>query len=208
VREHLNQRNRLRTASAAHRTGILKPFKPTAREPEGGEMSKLTASLALAATVALTFTTMATATRPSVETLHIEEEPVLNEFLTDFCGFPVTNTFTGDIRTTTFFNSTGEPVRQQALFTTFVATIDNPENGKTLVDNNASAVITNFEAGTDTIAGTVFNINLPGFGNVVLDAGRLIFDTETGEVLFEAGHHDVVDGTDDPEPICAYLADP
>jgi hypothetical protein len=52
--------------------------------------------------------------------------------------------------------------------------------------------------------GLRFRAVFPGVGAVLLDAGRVVFDLATGEVLFEGGPHQVVH--EDFEAYCAEFA--
>jgi hypothetical protein len=56
--------------------------------------------------------------------------------------------------------------------------------------------------GTVTEVGLVFRYALPGLGVVLMDRGRLIFDSD-GQVLFEAGPHPELHG--DLGDLCAVL---
>jgi hypothetical protein len=54
-----------------------------------------------------------------------------------------------------------------------------------------------------TVMGPAFRVNLPGQGVIFLMAGRLVIDLNTGDVLFEAGPQDWLEGNLDK--LCAAL---
>ena len=47
---------------------------------------------------------------------------------------------------------------------------------------------------------------VPGAGVVLLDAGRVVIDLATDDVLFEAGQHQFLEG--DADAFCSYFAGP
>jgi hypothetical protein len=79
-------------------------------------------------------------------------------------------------------------------------------NGKTLTSNFSAQI---FEDPTTTevrVTGTVYNIQVPGRGNILLDAGNVVFDFSTDPltVLHLAGPHQQFSG--DVGDLCGYLA--
>jgi hypothetical protein len=164
-------------------------------------MRQLTVLLGLIGTLALAFAATAGATPPTTETFH-DEGSMID---TELCGFAINASFEVDDRITTFYDSAGDPIRVVERLT-FLGTLTNGD--KSVVDNDNWVVVHDLVGGTDIFLGTVFNINVPGEGVVVLDAGRVIFDAETGEILFEGGPHQALHGEGDFEAICDYLADP
>jgi hypothetical protein len=81
-------------------------------------------------------------------------------------------------------------------------------NGKTLTSNFSATI---FLAPPTTIAkvvGTVYNIQVPGAGTLLLDAGNIIMDfsTDPPTVLHVGGPHQQFSG--DVTALCAYLAGP
>jgi hypothetical protein len=48
--------------------------------------------------------------------------------------------------------------------------------------------------------------HVPGEGVVLLDAGRVLIDLQTGEALSEAGPHQLFAG--DADALCGFFADP
>jgi hypothetical protein len=75
-------------------------------------------------------------------------------------------------------------------------------NGKTLTSNFSAQI---FESPTTVkVTGTVYNIQVPGAGTILLDAGNVVFDLSTGSVLHLAGPHQQLTG--DVGGLCDYLA--
>ena len=103
-------------------------------------------------------------------------------------GFDLILNYDVDVRLTEYFNVDGDLVRARAISHgsgTFY-------NSVTLVSNTGSSPSIYFDdyvEGTTTIVGRLNHNNLPGEGNVALDAGRIVYDWETGEVIFSAGPH-------------------
>jgi hypothetical protein len=76
-------------------------------------------------------------------------------------------------------------------------------NGKTLTDNDAfNRQIT---GDVTRVTGTDTNIQVPGGGNVVVNAGIIIVDAN-GIITFEGGPHPLYHG--DVGGLCDYLRDP
>jgi hypothetical protein len=78
-------------------------------------------------------------------------------------------------------------------------------NGKTLTSNFSAKIFID-DPTTVKVVGTVYNVQVPGAGSVVLDAGNIAFDFETGDVLYIHGPHEQFSG--DVAALCGYLADP
>jgi hypothetical protein len=78
-------------------------------------------------------------------------------------------------------------------------------NGKTLTSNFSAKIFID-APNTVKVVGTVYNIQVPGAGSVLLDAGNIAFDFETGNVLYIHGPHEQFSG--DVAALCGYLADP
>lgn len=99
-----------------------------------------------------------------------------SDFASDACGFPVEAAVRGHI-VVSIFPDDARPIREIARFSIRI-TYTNPATGDTyrLVD-----------AGPDLLKnGTVAVIGRSLTGSGVI--GRVVFDAETGEILFEAGH--------------------
>jgi hypothetical protein len=134
----------------------------------------------------------ASARPPTVETFHFEGT---NEPWTSCEGFDIVVNFQVDIVERTFYDRTGEPVRIQAQFRG-EGQLVNTVTGATNTGSSPSMDIIDLRAGTITTVGLVFHNNLPGSGIVALQAGRITFDLETGEVLFSAGPQPGFEGID------------
>jgi hypothetical protein len=81
-------------------------------------------------------------------------------------------------------------------------------NGKTLTDNDSFTIMFDPTTTVQKYVGTVFNIQAPGVGNLLVDAGNIIFDfsTDPFTVIHIGGPHPAFFG--DVAGLCDYLADP
>jgi hypothetical protein len=86
----------------------------------------------------------------------------------------------------TFFDEAGNPVKRQA-HVSIIGTITNTTTGKSFTDRGSVNNLFDFEGGTLQQAGVNFHINVPGKGVVLLEAGKIVVDLATGDVLFKAG---------------------
>jgi hypothetical protein len=77
-------------------------------------------------------------------------------------------------------------------------------NGKTLTSNFSAMILIDLDVGLVKVVGTVYNIQMPGVGNLLLDAGNVVFDDSTGSVVHLAGPHQQLTG--DVAGLCDYLA--
>src|SRR5262249_18347832 len=64
-------------------------------------------------------------------------------------------------------------------------------NGKTLTSNFSAMIFLDPTTTVAKVAGTVYNIQVPGLGHVLLDAGNIVMDfsTDPPTVLHEGGPH-------------------
>ena len=99
--------------------------------------------------------------------------------------------FSDRVDVTTYFNAAGDPVSER-VHVQLTGVLTNLSNGKTLRDHASFTDYEDFAEGTLTEAGVSFHYTLPHEGLLVTDNGRLVFDSESGELLFAAGSHDVV----------------
>ena len=85
-----------------------------------------------------------------------------------------------------------------------VATLE--ANGKTLTSNFSATIMFDPTATVVKVVGTVYNIQVPGAGNVLLDAGNIVMDVSTDPptVLRVGGPHQQFSG--DVGALCEYLA--
>jgi hypothetical protein len=81
-------------------------------------------------------------------------------------------------------------------------------NGKTLTSNFSATIFWDPSTTVQKVVGTVYNIQVPGVGNLLLDVGNVIFDfsTQPLTVLRLAGPHQQFSG--DVGALCAYFAAP
>ena len=156
----------------------------------------------------LVFAAPALAVPPTTEVTVVE----VGDFTsvdTELCGFPITFDESGSFKVKTFYDREGNPVR--TILTNFNQRYNATAtaNGKTLATNYPLTIHTSFEDGEEDLRVEVGLRNayrVPGAGVVLLDAGRVIIDLATDEVLFEAGQHQVLNG--DADAFCNYFADP
>jgi len=105
---------------------------------------------------------------------------------------------------TTFFDRNGDPVRAQ-IHSHLSGTIYNSVTGKSLSDFEPLTLFIDITSGTTTWVGLTYHVNAPGWGSVLLGAGRVVFDAN-GNMTFEAGPHQVTHG--EVQDLCAALAEP
>jgi hypothetical protein len=98
----------------------------------------------------------------------------------------------------TTFSATKEQVHLRGV-TTFAA------NGKTVSSNFHVLISIDPTTTVQTISGTVYNIQVPGLGTVLLDAGTITVDVSTNPptVLHIGGPHQQFSG--DLAALCTYL---
>lgn len=77
-------------------------------------------------------------------------------------------------------------------------------NGKTLLTNYPQVIRTTFSDNTRTEMGLSIAYRVPGQGLILINTGRLVLDRATGDVIFSAGPHDVVEGN--VSAFCDYFA--
>lgn len=121
---------------------------------------------------------------------------------TALCGFPIVYTENGTFKVKTYYDGAGNPVK---LILTNMSryTETATANGKTLATNWPASVHYSLENNTVAQVGTRVAYHVPGAGVVLLETGRLVFDLATGEVLFTAGQHQLLDGS--APAFCSYF---
>ena len=162
----------------------------------------LPASLAVVVVALLTLPVAVSAAPPLVETFTNEGSfafagPCPN-------GVTLVQTFTEDVRVTTFFDKEGNPVRVQ-IKVNYVGVVTNPETGESVKNPGHYTIIDDLVEGTVTQVGLVFSTTVPGVGVVFHDVGRVVFDTD-GNPIFEAGPHDVLN-TEGAHPVRARFCE-
>lgn len=68
------------------------------------------------------------------------------------------------------------------------ATFTNSVSGLSL--SSETPFLYKFTPTTVTVVGATFRLNKPGQGVISLDAGRAVYDAQTGEVIFDSGPSD------------------
>ncbi|HSL29248.1 MAG TPA: hypothetical protein VK900_08630 [Anaerolineales bacterium] len=146
--------------------------------------------LVITLTVLLSFilVTSALAAKPEMFTIPVDDTLVLGS-----CdGFDVIEQVQGKIKVSTHFDQDGNFVMEIARFS-LRHTYTNSETGASLRSPDVGIdKIRVHEDGSGTVAvvGIVAHIVVPGEGPVFTHLGRIVFDINTGQVLFEAGRHD------------------
>jgi hypothetical protein len=107
------------------------------------------------------------------------------------CDFPFLEEADGFIDRITFFEESGTPTRV-IVHAFFQGTLTNEATGESVRGVQELNVTFDLEEGTTTWTGIRFLVAFPQLGAVFLDVGRVVFDRATGEVLFEAGPHQLV----------------
>ncbi len=79
-------------------------------------------------------------------------------------------------------------------------------NGKTLTSNFSAMIFLDPATTVVKVIGTIYNIQVPGVGNLLLDAGNIVFDfsTDPPTVLHVGGPHQQFSG--DVAGLCDYFA--
>jgi hypothetical protein len=120
------------------------------------------------------------------------------------CGFLIVEVFDGTVRITTYVDDQGNPTRIR-IAALFQGTLTNPATSESIRGQQELIIFLDLdEPAQETWAGLRFRAVFAGAGAVLLDAGRLVFDADTGEVFFEAGPHQVFH--EDFEAYCAEFS--
>lgn len=141
----------------------------------------------------------ALAAAPTTEVIVIDN---ISSVDTALCGFPITFTQNGTFKVTTYYDKQGNPVKSILTNYNVRYTETATANGKTLLTNFPAVYITSFPSGAYVQLGLRAAYTVPGAGVVLFDAGRISFDP-SGAVLFEAGQHQLLDGS--LSAFCSYL---
>jgi hypothetical protein len=104
----------------------------------------------------------------------------------------------------TFFDKDGNVVRENIHYH-FLGKLTNRTTGLTIRDEGYSNAKIDYVANTQTSSGVIWNLNVPGHGVIALDAGTVVFDMDTWEMLHEGGPHQVLHGLDVVDALCSYL---
>ena len=78
-------------------------------------------------------------------------------------------------------------------------------NGKTLTSNFSAMIFEDWDVSQVKVVGTVYNIQLPGGGSLLLDAGKVVIDLSTDPPMFTvSGPHQQFTG--EVAALCAFFA--
>ena len=168
---------------------------------------KLATKRALLATVvAWSVTNIAWAGKPEKGSFSISEPdfPVV-----DCGGFQVLSDYTVEVFFFLDLDDDGNPVSARAHGKYVSDVWYNSENPEIRIEVGPGAVQNERydflgDPPTVAIAGLTSKVTLPGYGLVFLDAGHIIFDLDTDEILFKRGPSDFYDGNGDI--ICSVLS--
>jgi hypothetical protein len=121
------------------------------------------------------------------------------------CAFDIRVHFFGVYRSTDYYDNSGFLYKTIITAGGGLFTVTEAAKGITLtMQMQTVEVVITYNAdgsvNTGTDNGLVLKFTLPGSGVVLLDTGRLIFDSE-GDIVFEAGPHQALHG--DVEAFCA-----
>jgi hypothetical protein len=152
--------------------------------------------------VGLVLTLLSQSTAAGAATPNMQRVDDSFSFKAPFCPFPirVATRITGT--ETLFFDNQGKQVRD--VLNLFVYAVwRDPATGKSIIESDHvhNTVYPN-DQGFD-IVGLNFHLSYPGGGLVLVDAGRLVSDSD-GNLLFEAGRHPIQDGN--VSALCSALA--
>ena len=148
----------------------------------------------------LVFAAAALAAPPTNEVTTIVDQIDVDEDICADFGFDVTFVENGTFKTRTFYDRQGNEVKTILSNFNVRFTSTATANGKTLSTNYPLVFITRGDA--DIRVGLRNAYHVPGAGVVLLDAGHLILDAN-GDVVFEAGQHDLLNGSVDA--FCGYF---
>jgi hypothetical protein len=147
----------------------------------------LRAAIALATTVVAVGVLggAASASAPTITPIHDTFR-----FTSDLCSFPVQVIERAQGLDMQYFDAQGNPTRE-VVHLMLSGTWTNATSETYLVERSR---VTNVlpEAGGFSEIGLNFHLRLPNGRTVLIDAGKLVIDD--GEVVFEAGKHQVEDG--------------
>jgi hypothetical protein len=157
----------------------------------------------------LAFAIPALAVPPTTEVTEVE----LGDFAfvdEELCGFPIMFDESGTFKVKTFYDREGNRVRTTVSNFNDRYTATATANGKTLATNYPLVIITSIDENDEEDLRIELGLRnayrVPGAGVVLLDAGRVIIDQATDEVLVEAGQHQFLNG--DADAFCDYFAGP
>ncbi len=150
----------------------------------------------LASTMAILASAAAAgATGPKITRFSFEDSYVDTETCP---GIPIDTQLEGHV-SLTVFSETRVEAHERLIYS-------GSANGKSFTDNESFTNFTNLDTGVQTFAGTAVNIQIPGYGNVMVDAGVVVadFSTDPPTIFHEGGHHPLLH--QGYGPLCDYLS--
>jgi hypothetical protein len=113
-------------------------------------------------------------------------------------GIPIDTELTGNV-TIAVYSPTRVRVQERLIYSATA-------NGKSFVDNESFTEFANPETGISRFVGSVVSIQVPGWGNVLLDVGTVTIDftTDPWTVLHSGGPHPLV--FEGYGALCEYLS--
>jgi len=118
-------------------------------------------------------------------------------------GFDVLDQYNVSVVTTRFFDQSGAVVEIHLLLQG-TDTYVRSDTGRAIVQPSSFMARIDRPTLVNISTGLQYRLVVPGLGNVLLDAGRTVFDFTTGSFVFLAGPHQVVTG--DTAGLCAAFA--
>jgi hypothetical protein len=117
-------------------------------------------------------------------------------FLSEVCGFEISQT--GEIQLTELAFPDG------SVITHVRVDIELTAQGRSAYEIARFTVKIDPTSGTVTLTGTPLNIHAPGVGLLLQDAGRVVRDLESSDILTAVGHLMFFEG--DTGALCGYFA--
>jgi hypothetical protein len=150
----------------------------------------------LAALFALGAISSAAAAPPTTSTFSQQG----TQLLADCGSFQVFDDYVGTVGQTIFYDNDGNPVEVH-LAINGTDTYRQSVTGQSIT--MGSHFMVHFDVQTRLISsgGMQYHLLIPGLGHVLLDAGRTVYDGNTGTLVFSAGPHQVATG--DTSGLCA-----
>jgi hypothetical protein len=160
-------------------------------------MRKLTK---LPVVVIVTLAAMGLWAQPAAANMQVRTVIHVDETATDSqtCGFDITYHFFGNFTATDFYDNSGFLYKTISTVGPGPFTVTATANGITLTQQNSSfseTITYNADGSPNTITdkGPFNKFTVPGGGVVLLDTGRIVFDSEFN-ILFLAGPHQAANG--------------
>ena len=93
-----------------------------------------------------------------------------------------------DVKYLIHLTFTGDDLVRERLILNYTGHFENLDTGEQSTPVHGTAnTVTDYVNGTRTTSGTGRSMTMPGFGKVLHEAGHVVFDNESNEVLFQKG---------------------